>query len=405
MTDTKPPRFHVRPLIASVYVPSFAFAVGQGAIIPVVALTARDLGASLTVAGLAVGARGLGTMAFDVFAGRLVGRLGDRRAMLVATVVLLISLVGCALSPEPLPFVLFMFLMGCAWSVWLIARLAYVTEALPMNVRGRALSTLGGVQRIGTFIGPFIGAIAITAGGGIDVAYFVHIVLAVVGCVVLFVVPDPHGSVHGGPWERLGVAEMGHRHREVLSSAGVTAMMISALRASRQAIIPLWASMIGLDAAQASLIFGISAAVDMTLFYPAGSASDRWGRKAVAIPCLIVMAVGLLLVPLTSSFTTLALVGLLLGFGNGIGSGIVMTLGSDFSPVRGRAEFLGVWRLVTDVGTAGGPLLVAAVQAAASLGAASVTLGVVGLVGAATVARTMPEPPSRGDGAAPSKAD
>ena len=39
-------------------------------------------------------------------------------------------------------------------------------------------------------------------------------------------------------------------------------------------------------------------------------------------------------------------VALLLGFGNGLGSGIVMTLGADFAPARGRAEFLGVWRLV-----------------------------------------------------------
>ena len=120
--------------------------------------------------------------------------------------------------------------------------------------------------------------------------------------------------------------------------------------------------------------------------------SDRFGRKFVAVPCLSVLALGFVLLPLTSSFATIVPVALLLGFGNGLGSGIVMTLGADFAPSRGRAEFLGVWRLVGDVGTAGGPLLAAGVTAVVSLGSASVLTGVVGLAGAAVVLLRMPEP-------------
>ncbi len=381
----------MRSLVASVYVPTMIFAIGQGAVVPIVALAARDLGASVALAGLAVALRGIGTMAFDVPAGKLVARIGERRAMLVATGILVASLVGCVASPSPLPFAAFMFLMGCGWSVWLLARLTYVSDVMPAHLRGRALSTLGGVQRIGGFIGPFLGALAVTAAG-IDGAYYVHIVLAVVGCVALYLVPDPHPSTPptGHPPVRVGV--IGREHRQTFLTAGIAAMAVGVLRASRQVVVPLWADSIGLDAAQVSLIFGISAALDMTLFYPAGMASDRWGRKAVAIPCLTLMATGLLLVPLTGSFWSLAAVGLVLGLGNGLGSGIVMTLGSDFAPAVGRAEFLGVWRLVSDVGTAGGPLLVAGVEAAASLATASVSVGLVGLAGAAIVLLRVPEP-------------
>ena len=42
----------------SVYVPTFLFAVGQGAVIPIVALAAKDLGASIAIAGLVVTLRG-----------------------------------------------------------------------------------------------------------------------------------------------------------------------------------------------------------------------------------------------------------------------------------------------------------------------------------------------------------
>ena len=135
----------------------------------------------------------------------------------------------------------------------------------------------------------------------------------------------------------------------------------------------------------------------MTLFYPAGFVMDRWGRKFVAIPCLAILSVGQLLVPLTHEFWSLALVGVLLGFGNGMGSGIVMTLGADFSPAVGRANFLGVWRFIGDVGTAGGPLLVGGIAAIATLGAASVAIGATGLaerdLGRTAHARAAAPPP------------
>jgi MFS family permease len=260
-----------------------------------------------------------------------------------------------------------------------------------MRLRGRALSTLGGVNRIGNFVGPFLGAAAVTAIG-LDGAYFVHIALAVAGCALLLVVPDPHASVDVVGHGPVRFRTVARDHASVLRTAGFGALCIGLLRASRQAVLPLWADSIGLDAAAVGIIFGIAAGLDMTLFYPAGSISDRFGRKVVAVPCLTILAVGFLLLPLTDSFWTIVPVALLLGFGNGLGSGIVMTLGADFAPARGRAEFLGVWRLVGDVGTAGGPLLAAGVTAAVTLGSSSIVTGVVGLAGALVVLLRMPEP-------------
>src|SRR5690606_22836863 len=92
------------------------------------------------------------------------------------------------------------------------------------------------------------------------------------------------------------------------------------------------------------------------------------------------------------TFASLALVGLLLGFGNGLGSGIVMTLGADFSPVHGRAEFLGVWRTLSDVGMALGPIIASVGTAVASLASGSVALGGIGLLGGAVALVAMPEP-------------
>lgn len=375
--------------------PSALLGVGMGAVVPIIALTARDLGASVAVAGVVVAMRGVGTLVFDLPAGRLVDRVGERRAMVASVVAVLVAVVGAIAATSVLLFAASIVLMGCGWAVWLLARQAYVTDVMPPHRRGRALSTLGGVMRIGSFVGPFLGAIAVSVGG-LDAVYVLLLVFAVAGVALLVAVPDPHASMQRAPVV-VPYREIGRNHGRVLVTAGSAALALSMLRVSRQAVLPLWAEHIGLDEAQVGIIFGLSAAMDMVLFYPAGALSDRWGRKAVALPCIGLLAVGFLLLPLTGSLVSLAAVGILQGFGNGLGSGVVMTLGSDFSPEEGRASFLGLWRVVSDAGQVAGPLVIAAVVGIASLGPASITIGGFGLVGAAVLAAAVPEPhPRRG---------
>jgi MFS family permease len=395
MADPDSPAMTASPTIRSlgptVYLPTFLFAVGQGAVLPVIALTAIDLGASVATAGVLVSLQGIGRMLFNVPAGRLVDGLGERRAMAVGTGILLLSLVGCVLSPSPAWFGVCLFAMGCGWSVWLLARLTYVSEVMPYHLRGRALSTLGGVHRVGNFAGPFLGALAIAAVGLAGV-YHVHLALAVAGLAVLLALPDPHHRT-AVPAPVGGLVAVARDHAGVLATAGFGAASLGVLRAARHAVLPLWGAQVGLDATAVSLIFGITAGLDMTLFYPAGAVSDRWGRTVVAVPCLALLAVGFVLLPLTATFTQVLAVGLLMGFGNGLGSGIIMTLGADFAPAQGRAAFLGLWRTVSDVGAAAGPILAGGVAGVATLGAASVVVGGVGLAGAVVFGLTLPRHP------------
>ena len=85
---TAAPPFRMRSLGWSVYLPTFLFAVGQGATIPVIPLFATNLGASVALASLIVGLRGFGTMVFDLPSGALVSRFGERWAMLIGTLAL-----------------------------------------------------------------------------------------------------------------------------------------------------------------------------------------------------------------------------------------------------------------------------------------------------------------------------
>jgi MFS family permease len=153
------------------------------------------------------------------------------------------------------------------------------------------------------------------------------------------------------------------------------------VRSGPKTIIPLFAAdIIGLDVASIGIILSIGAAIDMTMFYPVGMIMDHFGRKFAIIPSFLIQGIGLLLIPLTASFSGLAIVAGFIGFGNGLGSGTMMTLGADLAPPDSRSEFLGMWRLIGDLGFTFGPLTAGEVAGAFALPIAAIVLASSGFL-------------------------
>jgi MFS family permease len=386
-----------RTIALTAYGPTALVSIGTGAIVPLVALSARDLGASLGTAALIVALAGIGQLIGDLPAGALAARIGEKYALMAACAVDAVALLGAYLAGRAdslLGLGAAVFVTGLANAVFSLARQAYLTEAVPIHARARAMSTLGGVFRLGSFIGPFAGALVVSSFS-IGAAYAFAAAMSLLAAVLVAFLPDVGRTRRDVSGDRPAVPQPSvlsilTRHRRVLLTLGLGVLIISAVRATRQVIIPLWAEAVGIGPAATSLIFGISAGVDLLMFYPGGAVMDRFGRVWVAVPSMIIMGLGLLLLPLTTSALTITLVACLLGFGNGISSGIVLTLGADTSPDIGRAQYLGGWRVCADLGNTLGPLIISAITAIASLMVAAMVMGGLAWVGAAWLARLVP---------------
>jgi MFS family permease len=379
-----------RTLTTTVFVPSAVFGIGQGAGAPVIALLARDLGAPLSVAGLIVALVALGSVLGDLPAGTIVAKLGERRAVIMGSTLgaggVLVSLVAWS------PWVLAVgaLFTGFANAVWGLARQSYLAEAVPIGARARAMALFATMWRLGFFIGPFLGAGAIHLLG-IRGGLVVQIVGVVVSGALMSRAPDSGRRATGkdGTAAHASLGSILRRHHRLLSTLGAGSLLMGAARASREAVLPLWASHIGLDAVTVSIIFGIGGAVDLLFSYPAGLLMDRYGRRVVAVPSLLVIGVAFLALPFAADLGSLAAVAVVLGIGNGLGNGVIMTLGADTAPPETRAEFLAAWRLTHDTGMFTGPFAVGAV-AAVSLAGGAVTVGVLSLLGAACMFRFIP---------------
>ena len=75
--------------------------------------------------------------------------------------------------------------------------------------------------------------------------------------------------------------------------------------------------------------------------------------------------------------------------------GSMMTLGADLAPEGERGAFLGVWRLIGDVGSSGGPLVVGAIADLVVLSTAALVMSAAGLLASAIFAFLVPETLSR----------
>jgi len=378
--------FRLRDIAVVAYGPTLVISIGHGAVMPVTALRARELGADVATAALVVAMLGLGMLVASLPAGAVVARVGERTALLVAGMLDAVAMAGGALTGSVVGLAAAVAVSGSAYTMFLLSRQGFIIDAVPPGFRARALSTMGGAFRIGVFVGPLVGA-GVIAAAGIPGVFWLAAALSVVAAAMARLMPDL-GAESRAREQAVGHASVWSvlvRHRRTYLTLGVAVVILGASRSIRNGPLPLWAEQVGLSAATTSLIFALAAAVDMALFYPGGWVMDHRGRAVVAVPVVLSVAVACLLLPLATSVASVAAVMMLIAVGNGLGAGIVMTLGADTAPVSGRSQYLGGWRLCGDIGVSGGPLVVSAVALAAPLATASLVVGVLALGGTAWV--------------------
>lgn len=384
--------FSLRGIAVAAFGPSLLFGIGEGAIFPIIALSAKELGASIALSGFIVSLIGIGSLLGNIPAAIITTRYGERRSMIGAAALTVLALMLCLVAPSTWVLGLGVFLIGLTSSVFLLARQTFLTEVVPIAMRARALSTLGGTMRVGLFIGPFAGAAAMHF---IDLpgAYWTAIIAMIGAGLLSFTIPElEHTRKLKAAADIVTprLAGVLREHTHVFLTLGLAGSLVAAIRGCRQIIVPLWASHIGLDAPTTAIVYGTMGSIDMLLFYPAGKIMDQRGRLWVALPSMLLMGGALMLMPLTTGLTAFVMVCMLMGLGNGISSGLNMTVGADASPPDARTQFLGIWRLITDIGAGGGPLLLSGVIAVLSLSAGIAMIGSMGFLAAAMFWRWLP---------------
>ncbi|WP_125098580.1 MFS transporter [Leucobacter chromiireducens] len=409
---THPTRTLLTRMAPSIYGPTILFTLGQNALMPLIPVVAVGMGASLALSGVIASALVVGQLLGNLPAGWVVARAGERIAMLLASGVALVGALGVALAPSSALLGIAVLVIGFAAATFGLARHSFMTTRVPVSFRARALSLIGGSHRLGRFGGPFLAAGLLGVTGSPRSPVWAFVACLALCAVLVWFAPDPERVLPAAPVAGArsgaaagtgaatedaapagGVRAAIRDHGAPLVRVGGSAAVLSGLRTVKDVLLPLWGVSIGLDASAVALIMGICGTVDFALFYLSGQVMDRYGRLWAALPATIGMGIAFGTLAFTHDGPNAAawLLGcaVVVGLGNGLSSGIVLTLGADLAPQAHPAPFLSAWRTLVDLGGAAAPLAISAL-AATSLPIAAGAAGALAVLGAAGFARWVP---------------
>ena len=407
----------LKPILWPVLAPSLLFAVGLGAIIPIVVLGALSLGASASFAAAIVGIMGAVSLGATVPAGMLIDRLGDFRAMLAATitaVIVLAAIVAAFLWDSPaslLVYTLALMAFAPVSDVWSLARQAVVAEVMPPRDLAKAMTALGGSQRVGNLVGPIVGA-------GLMLVFplwsvFVFAGAAAIAAIVVMALPvaripgysEARGRSARNPGHSNRTAATAQPGNPALAEAavqkvgksrrprlqvrwkpvilvGISIIALTVARSAQPVVIQLWGVEIGLQESSISLLIAFGAGLELIFMFLGAYIKDHLGRTTTLATCLTIFGAGFIVMVALPDVRGMVIAAAVMAVGNGLGAGVNMTIGADLSPTIGRARFLGIWAIFSNGGKLGGPALISLVITLASLRFGILFPGLFAILGA-----------------------
>lgn len=377
-------------LILPVYIPSLISASVHTATVILLPLYLLELKYSVGTVSFVIAVRGLGILLMDIPAGLMANRFGDKPIMVLGSSTLLAAILLLSWT-DSMPLILVASaLIGSSNALNMVGRLSYLTDSCESHERGRVIAMMAGLQRVASLLGPVVFSYS---AQHLEYKLTFLIMAVLVACsmslVVIFALRIEATQRKQAPIS--GLFRVLVEFRQILITAGFAGLALMMLRTGRQLLFPLFGHGIGLDVVHVGLLVSLSSAIDTLMFYPAGQVMDRKGRKWTSVPGMLILSLSMATLPLLPNLTGMMVFAVLSGLGNGITTGVLLTIGSDVAPEVERNQFMGFWRLELDTGVVLAPVIVGTIAESVSLSAASLTIMGFGLAGAAVLVLYMKE--------------
>jgi MFS family permease len=317
------------------------------------------LGASMTAVGLIEGIAEAAAMMVKVFSGALSDWLGKRK---------LLAAIGYGLAAFTKP--VFPLATGLGWIVAArfvdrigkgirgAPRDALIADLTPPAVRGAAFGLRQSLDTAGAFIGPLaaIGLMAMTLNN-FTLVFWIAVVPAFISfALIVFAVKDSAPTNAGQERPRPRFAGIGRFSLAFWLVVAIAAVLT--LARFSEAFLILRAQNLGMPIALVPAILVVMNVVYALSAYPAGAASDRFGRTGVLALGIAALIAADLLLAFGGNLAIMLLGVVLWGLHMGLTQGLLATLVADMAPADLRGTAFGVFNLAS-----GAALLVASVAA------------------------------------------
>jgi MFS family permease len=390
---------YVGPIIGLVLV----LLAGFGLVFPVLPLFARSFGVGNDGAGLLLATFGFARLFGDLIGGSIVDRKGERWSAVVGMAYLAVCATATGAAPNFVMALVFWGMAGIGSAVVFASLFSYILKAARKDRIARTLSFFYGAFNIGVIAG---GAVGGALGGEVSLeaplyAYSIVLLLAIpLYLRFVPVIPDRRDAEPEiEPTAEAAISEAprpsGTLVRDFLRLPGFATTLFLNLTylwmvaAIFNTLVPLFASdELGMSPTGIGVMFSIGVAAEFLVLFPAGSMTDRYGRKAVMLPSLAGLVVMMVLLGVATSAVVLALLLSVLALFSGFAGVPPAAMLSDIVPREHSGRAVGAFRFCGDIGFVLGPLIAGASSKAFGFQAAFAIAAVVPAIGFVFMART-----------------
>lgn len=333
---------------------------GFSLVTPILPLYALSFNITLAMVGVLVASVGVSKVLLDIPAGVVSDRIGVKRFMQMGLGLVALS---ALISATAVGFWMLLFglvLQGIGTAVYFTTSYLGVSRLGPTSKRGQHMSIFISLQFLGATSGPILGGF-IGQTYGLGSPFFVYSLLALASVLIIHRSIEP-SLIERGRGGRIDLHQLTRSlENYTLGSINVGLMAISILRIGLIAtILPLYAHRnLGLSPAAFGAILTLFSMANFITLFPAGSLSDRYGRRPFLFASLFLSGLLAAVLPFSSgvgAFTLImAAMGVTLGLSGAIGAWV-----TDVSPPSDLGASMGLFRTMGDMGSIIGPIALTA---------------------------------------------
>jgi MFS transporter, DHA1 family, multidrug resistance protein len=350
---------------------AFLILFGAGLVLPILPLYAGSFGVGYAQAGLLVASYSFARLVCDLAAGIVVDRWGERASGAAGLALTTAGALLTGLAPTFPLALAFWASAGAGSAVVFAAMYSYLLKVVPKERMGRTLSFFYGAFNGGVVAGALLGGVVASRFGLASPLFFMAGATFLATLLYVWLLPVERPGISEPPPAHSDVTRGGFRLRRsgsrlarVARTPGFGMVIVTNLAylwmvaAIFDTLLPLFAR----DALQMStlgigIVFSVALTAEFLVLYPAGSLSDRRGRRYVLLPSLAALAVMTVAVGWAEGPVALAAMVALLGIASGFAGVPPAAMLADVIPVHQSGTGVGIFRFSGDLGFTLGPLV------------------------------------------------
>ena len=338
--------------------------------------------------GLIVSAYGLTQLIVRIPIGMLSDHLGRRRPFVtVAFMVVVISVVGLAWSPDPTWLLFFRGLTGLAAASWVTTTVLY-TSYFPKHRSVKAIAFATFFQGVSLVMATAAGGLLAEAYGWVSTFYLAIVPAGLGMALSLFLADD----VTLDQAKSLSLKELRHvRGARLLLIASILGCLTQyANYATTFSFVPIYAANIGASKAELGWLSTVVFVPHTICALVSARLSDRLGERVLVVAGLIVMSLTSAGIPFIHDVPLLIISRVLYGMGTGIAFPVMMGLSIKQIDREQRASAMGVFQAVYALGMFAGPAMSGVIADGLGISGMFYSVGALCLIAVLVASRFVP---------------